>query len=75
MILSSTGLVWCESFYPSCLDTGIGVYNGLLYSGALTQSFDLFIYIVAATIINLTGFYPRRLVESDRQKNMVAMEN
>ena len=40
MILLTTGLMGCESLFVSCLDTGIGVYNGLFHSTAITHSFD-----------------------------------
>ena len=64
MILLTTSLMGCESLFVSCLDTGIGVYNGLFHSTAITHSFDLFVYIIGAIIILLTAFYPSRLIET-----------
>jgi len=51
MILLTTGLMGCESLFVSCLDTGIGVYNGLFHSTAITHSFDQFVHIIGAIIL------------------------
>jgi len=74
MILLSTGFIGCDSLFVSCLDTGIGVYNGLFHSAALTQSFDLFIYIIGAIILLLTSFYPRRLEEPTNSNKLAFRE-
>ncbi|MCZ6909896.1 MAG: hypothetical protein O7C56_02255 [Rickettsia endosymbiont of Ixodes persulcatus] len=52
------------------MDTGIGIYNGLFHSTAITHSFDLFIYIIGAIILLLTAFYPRRIEESLSNKTI-----
>jgi len=44
-------------------DSILGIYNGLFHSTVTTQSFDLFVYIIGAMILLLTGFSPRRLIE------------
>lgn len=49
----------CDAIYVSYLDTGFGVYSGLFHSTAITESFDLFIYIIVGIIIQLTAYYPR----------------
>ena len=51
-----------DSLFVTYLDTGIGVFNGLFQSTATSHSSDLFIYIIAPTIL-LTAFYARRIVE------------
>ena len=42
----------------TCIGSGLGIYNGLFHSTVTTQSFDLFIYIIGAMILLLTGFSP-----------------
>jgi len=62
-ILLYSGIIGHGSLYVTCLDTGIGIFNGLFHSTAITHSFDLFIYIIAPIILLLTGFYARRIVQ------------
>ena len=61
-ILLYSGIMCYDSLFVTYLDTGIGVFNGLFHSPATSQSSDLFIYIIAPTIL-LTAFYARRIVE------------
>ena len=75
MILLTTGLMGCESLFVSCLDTGIGVYNGLFHSTAITHSFDLFVYIIGAIILLLTAFYPRRLIETSNNIEEISVRS
>jgi NADH-ubiquinone oxidoreductase chain 2 len=51
-----------DSLYLTNLDTGIGLYGGLFHTTSITQVFHIFIFLVSATILQLTGFYPRRVV-------------
>jgi len=46
------------------LHKGIGIYGGLFHITPYTQSFNVFILIVSAVILNLTSFYPRKLFYS-----------
>ena len=62
-ILLYSGIIGYDSLYVTYLDTGIGIYNGLFHSTAITHSFDLFIYIIAPIILLLTAFYARRIVQ------------
>ena len=62
-ILLYSGIMCYDSLFVTYLDTGIGVFNGLFHSTATSHSFDLFIYIIAPTILLLTAFYARRIVE------------
>ena len=62
-ILLYSGIIGHGTLYVTCLDTGIGIYNGLFHSTVITHSFDLFIYIIAPIILLLTGFYARRIVQ------------
>jgi len=49
------------SLYISYLDRGIGLYSGLFHATSTTQIFHVFIFIVSAFILQLTGFYPRKV--------------
>ena len=62
IILLYSGIIGHGSLFVSCLETGIGVYNGLFHSTAITHSLDLFLYTIVPIIILLTAFYPRRIV-------------
>jgi len=62
-ILLYSGIIGYDSLYVTYLDTGIGIYNGLFHSTAITHSFDLFIYIIAPIILFLTAFYARGIVQ------------
>jgi len=61
LILLYSGILAYDSLAIGSLDTGIGVFSGLFHSTAITHSFDIFIYIIGAVILQLTSFYPRRL--------------
>ena len=43
------------------LDKGIGLYSGLFHITSITQVFHIFIFLISAIILQLTGFYPRRV--------------
>lgn len=49
------------SLYITSLDTGIGLYGGLFHATSTTHIFQIFIFIISAAILQLTGFYPRRV--------------
>jgi NADH-ubiquinone oxidoreductase chain 2 len=70
-----SGTIGHGSFYVTCLDTGIGIYSGLFHSTAITHSFDLFIYIIAAIILLLTAFYPRSIVQPSNTDNIYNVNN
>lgn len=55
------GLIAINNLYISPLEKGIGIYGGLFNVNVLTQSFDVFIFIISAVILVLTGFYPRKV--------------
>ena len=62
MIFLTGSLAIC-GLILTCIGSGLGIYNGLFHSTVTTQSFDLFIYIIGAMILLLTGFSPRRIIE------------
>ena len=39
----------------------LGLFGGLFHISPLTQSFQIFLYSISLTIIQLTAFYPRKL--------------
>jgi NADH-ubiquinone oxidoreductase chain 2 len=54
-------LLAISSLYITYIDRGIGIYSGLFHVTSITQIFHIFIFIVSAVILQLTGFYPRRV--------------
>ncbi len=61
IILLYSSLLAMESLYITCLDIGVGLYNGLFHTTSITQVFHIFIFLISAIILQLTGFYPRRV--------------
>ena len=60
-ILLYSSILALGTLYITYLDRGIGLYSGLFHITSITQIFHIFIFIVSATILQLTGFYPRRV--------------
>jgi NADH-ubiquinone oxidoreductase chain 2 len=48
------------TLYISYLDKGVGLYGGLFNISAITHTFQIFVLIICAIILLLTGFYPRK---------------
>jgi NADH-ubiquinone oxidoreductase chain 2 len=42
------------------LGKGIGLYGGLYHVTCTTQTFHIFIFILSAAILQLTGFFPEK---------------
>ena len=61
IILCCCFLIGISSTYFLYLDRGIGLYGGLFHASCNTQTFHLFIFVVSALILQLTGFYPRKV--------------
>lgn len=61
IILFYSSLIAINSLYMTSLDSGVGIYSGLFHSSTITQIFHIFIFIISAIILQLTGFYPRRV--------------
>ena len=49
------------SLYITALDRGIGLYGGLFHATSTTHIFHIFIFLISAVILQLTGFYPRKV--------------
>jgi len=43
------------------LAKGIGIFSGLFYTNATTNSFHIFIFLTTSAILLLTSFYPRKV--------------
>ena len=49
----------------SYLENGIGLFGGLFYISGITQSFHIFIFTISLLILNMTGFFPRKLLTKE----------
>jgi hypothetical protein len=61
IVLLYSSLIAITSLYFTYLDRGIGLYGGLFHATSITQIFHIFIFLISAAILQLTGFYPRRV--------------
>jgi len=50
-----------ESLNLITLGKGVGLHGGLFYATAISHVFQMFIFLVSAAILQLTGFYPRKV--------------
>jgi len=53
-----------NSLFITYLDNGIGLFGGLLFISSITQSFHILIFLISLLILNMTSFYPRKLILS-----------
>jgi NADH-ubiquinone oxidoreductase chain 2 len=53
-----------NSLFIAYIDNGIGIFGGLFFISSITQSFHILIFFLSLLILNMTGFYPRKLVHS-----------
>ena len=60
-ILLYSSILAIASLYLTYLDKGIGIYSGLFHATGITHIFHIFIFIVSSLILQLTGFYPRKV--------------
>jgi NADH-ubiquinone oxidoreductase chain 2 len=61
IVLLYCSLLALNSLYITSLDRGIGLFGGLFHATSTTQIFQIFIFIISMAIIQLTGFYPRKV--------------
>ena len=61
IVILYSSLLAMLSLYVTSLDTGIGLYGGLFHATSTTHVFQIFIFLVSAAILQLTGFYPRKV--------------
>ena len=62
IILLYSSLLGLVSLYIKYIDKGIGLYGGLFHITSNTQIFHIFIFLMSAAILQLTSFYPRKLL-------------
>ena len=55
------GFIAMNNLYVNPLEKGIGIYGGLFNVNVLTQTFNIFIFLISTAILMLTGFYPRKV--------------
>ncbi len=61
VVLLYSSILALASLYITYLDKGIGLYGGLFHASSTTQIFHIFIFFISAAILQLTGFYPRKV--------------
>ena len=61
LVLLYSGMLALGTLYITYMDRGIGIYSGLFHVTSITQIFHIFIFVISAIILNLTGFYPRKV--------------
>lgn len=64
------GFIAMSNLYINPLEKGIGIYGGLFNVNVLTQSFDIFIFLISGVILILTGFYPRKVYIKEIQASL-----
>ena len=59
--LISTSFLALHNLFIKPLQGGIGIYGGLFNISTYTQTFNIFIFLISAVILTLSGFYPRKV--------------
>ena len=65
IVLLYSSSIALTSMYFTYLDRGIGLYGGLFHATSTTQIFQIFIFLISSIILQLTGFYPRKVWIAD----------
>jgi NADH-ubiquinone oxidoreductase chain 2 len=65
IVLLYSSLIALATLYFAYLDRGIGLYGGLFHATSTTHIFHIFIFLISAVILQLTGFYPRKVWITD----------
>lgn len=50
-----------NNIHINALENGIGIFGGLFNVTTLTQSFNIFILLISATVLSITAFFPRKV--------------
>lgn len=56
-----TSFIGINSLYLNPLEKGIGIFGGLFNVSVLTQTFQIFIFLISSVILIITAFYPRKV--------------
>ena len=54
-----------NNLFITYLDNGIGLFGGLFYASPITHIFHILIFFISLLILNMTGFYPRKLISNE----------
>ena len=54
-------IIALNNLYIKPLEKGIGIYGGLFNITTVSQTFNIFIFIISSAILILTAFYPRKI--------------
>ena len=54
-----------NNLFITYLDSGIGLFSCLFYTSSITQTFHILIFVISLLILNMTGFFPRKLLSTD----------
>jgi NADH-ubiquinone oxidoreductase chain 2 len=54
-----------NSLFITYLDNGIGLFGGLFYASPITHIFHILIFFISLLILNMTAFYPRKLISNE----------
>lgn len=54
-------LVCLNSFYLKINENGLGIFSGLFQTTPITHIFHIFVFLITALILQLNGFYPRKV--------------
>jgi len=65
MLLAISLYTGIEILEFDTLSGGIGLFGGLFHTTAISMIFQIFIFALSATILQLTGFYPRKVWVSE----------
>lgn len=72
IIILIYSLIITFSFYTTFLSKGIGLFGGLFHATPFTQAFHIFILALTAIIIQLTAFYPRKVLINSSYKEQLS---
>ena len=68
ILLHSIYIGLLSIFLYNSLCRGIGLFGGLFHVTSITQIFHIFIFLVSAVILQLTSFYPRKILNHQYTK-------
>lgn len=64
IIILLYSLLIAFNFHTTFLSKGIGLFGGLFQATSITQTFHVFIIFITTLILQLTAFYPRKVLKS-----------
>ena len=64
-LLSQSTILAITNLLFNGLGNGVGLFGGLFHATSTTQIFQIFLFLISTVIIQLTAFYPRRVLISE----------